>query len=156
MGGQNVLSGTVATVANGMARVVSASGEQYAVPLPQKTAVTDTGVFFSIRRDRIEVTKALLQVGNLPEDINTIRGMVHAIEYQGAYVKVAIRRTDHEDFVAYLTDSDFFTKRVDIGDWVVARWSVADVHLLEAAQSHKADRKAISQLYGGEPDTSVR
>ena len=56
---------------------------------------------------------------------------------------MTIRRTEHEDFVAHLTDSDFFTKRVDIGDRVVARWSVADVHLLEAAPDPKADRKAM-------------
>jgi putative spermidine/putrescine transport system ATP-binding protein len=156
MGGQNVLSGTVAAVANGTARLVSASGEQYAAPLPQKTAVPHAGVFFSIRRDRIEVTKAPPRVGDLPEDVNTIRGTVHAIEYQGAYVKVTIRRTDHEDFVAHLTDSDFFTKRVDIGDRVVARWSVADVHLLEVAQDRKADKQAVGQPYGGESDTSAR
>jgi hypothetical protein len=71
-------------------------------------------------------------VANLPEDVNTIRGMVQAIEYQGAYVKVTIQRVDHEDFVAHLADSDFFAARVDPGDQVVARWSVADVHLLEA------------------------
>jgi putative spermidine/putrescine transport system ATP-binding protein len=57
---------------------------------------------------------------------------VHAIEQQGSYVKVAIRRTDHEDFVVHLPDNDFFAQRVDPGDQVVARWSVAGVHLLDA------------------------
>jgi putative spermidine/putrescine transport system ATP-binding protein len=155
MGGHNVLSGTVATVANGMARLVSASGEQYAVPLPQKTAVAPVMVFFSIRRDRIAVTKAPPQVDHCPEDVNTIRGTVHAIEYQGAYVKVTIQRVNHEDFVAHLADSDFFAQRVDPGDQVVARWSVADVHLLEGEQRHKADQKTVGQPYGGESDASA-
>ena len=155
MGGQNVLSGTVATVANGIARLVSASGEHYAVPLPPKTAMAPAMVFFSIRRDRIEVTKVPLQTDHRPEDVNTIRGTVHAIEYQGAYVKVTIQRVDHEDFVAHLADSNFFAERVDPGDQVVARWSVVDVHLLEA-QGHQADKKAIVQPYGGEFSASAQ
>jgi putative spermidine/putrescine transport system ATP-binding protein len=156
MGGQNVLSGTVAAVANGIARLVSASGEQYAVPIPQQTAGADAVVVFSMPRDRLEVTKAPQRVTHLPAETNAICGTVRAIEYQGSYVKVTIQRSGHEDFVANLAGSDFFTKQVDIGDRVVARWSVEDVHLLEADRGCTGDRAAVGQPYGGEFDAPAR
>jgi putative spermidine/putrescine transport system ATP-binding protein len=156
MGGQNVLSGTVAATANGIARLVSDSGEQYAVPVQQKMAAADKAVFLAIRRDHIAVAKAPPRMVDVPAEPNAICGMVHAIEYQGSYVKVTIRRPGHEDFVAHLADSDFFTKRLAIGDRVVARWSVEDVHLLEAERGGKEDRAAIGQPYGEEFDASVR
>jgi len=156
MGGQNVLSGKVAAMANGIARLVSHSGEQYAVPFQQKMAAADEAVFFSIRRDHIEVTKAPQRVAVVPEETNAICGLVQAIEYQGSYVKVTIRRPGHEDFVAHLADSDFFTAQLAIGDRVMARWSVEDVHLLEAEGGRKEDRAAVGQPYGEEFDASVR
>ena len=131
MGGQNVLSGTVAAVANGIARLVSDSGEQYAVPLSPQVAVHDA-VFFSMRRDHIALEKASPRGADVPAEINALCGVVHAIEYQGAYVKITLQRPGHEDFVAHLADSDFFTKQLAIGDRVMARWSVEAIHLLEA------------------------
>jgi hypothetical protein len=134
MGGQNVLSGTVAAVVNGIARLVSDSGEQYAVPLTRQVSVNDT-IFFSMRRDHIMLEKASQHGADAPADINAICGVVHAIEYQGAYVKITLQRPGYEDFVAHLADSDFFTKQLTIGDRVIARWSVEAIHLLEAEQS---------------------
>jgi hypothetical protein len=55
---------------------------------------------------------------------------VHAIEYQGSYVKVTIDVPGREQFVANVADSRFFASRVDIGDPVLARWASEDVHLL--------------------------
>jgi hypothetical protein len=57
---------------------------------------------------------------------------------------VTIQRPGHEDFVAHLTDSDFFTQHLDIGDRVVARWAAEDVHLLETAQGHKPVRRMLA------------
>jgi putative spermidine/putrescine transport system ATP-binding protein len=156
MGGQNVLSGTVAATANGIARLVSDSGEQYAVPVRQKMAAADKAVFLAIRRDHIAVAKAPQRMVDVPAETNAICGMVHAIEYQGSYVKVTIRRPGHEDFVAHLADSDFFTKRLAIGDRVVARWSVEDVHLLEAERGAKEDGATVGQPYGEEFDAPAR
>jgi putative spermidine/putrescine transport system ATP-binding protein len=131
MGGQNVLNGTVVAVANGITRLVSDSGEQHAVPLAPQVAVHDT-VFFAIRRDRIALQKASPCGADVPAEINTLCGVIHAIEYQGAYVKITLQRPGREDFVAHLADSDFFTKQLAIGDRVMARWSVEAIHLLEA------------------------
>jgi putative spermidine/putrescine transport system ATP-binding protein len=80
----------------------------------------------------------------MPAEPNAIGGTVHAIEYQGAYVKVTIQRPEHEDFVAHVDDSDFFTQPLDIGDRVVARWTVEDVHLLETEQGHRPARRTLA------------
>jgi putative spermidine/putrescine transport system ATP-binding protein len=144
MGGHNVFNGTVTAVAHGMATLVSASGERYAVLLPTQTITVDDAVCCSIRRDRIAVTKTPPCGATMPAEPNTICGTVHAIEYQGAYVKVTIQRPGHEDVVAHVADSDFFTQRLDIGDRVVARWTVEDVHLLETAQDPRPPRRILA------------
>ena len=154
MGGQNVLSGTVTAVANGIARLVSDSGEHYAMLLSPQAAVNDT-VFFSMRRDHIALEKASSHGGNAPVQTNAICGLVHAVEYQGAYVKVTIERPGQEDFVAHLADSDFFTQQLAIGDRVMARWSVEAIHLLQAEHHHTAGRAAVAQPYGEEFDASA-
>jgi putative spermidine/putrescine transport system ATP-binding protein len=148
MGGHNVLNGTVAAVADGMATLVHVSGERYAVLLPSQSVAADAIVWCSIRRDRIAVTKAPPCGAARPAEPNAICGTVHAIEYQGAYVKVTIQRCGPENFVAHLADSDFFTQHVDIGDRVVARWAVEDVHLLETEPDHTSTRAMVGQPYG--------
>ena len=144
MGGHNVLNGTVTAVTHGMATLVSASGERYATLLPTQTVTVDDTVYCSIRRDRIAVTKAPPCGVAMPAEFNAIGGTVHAIEYQGAYVKVTMQRPGHEDFVAHVADSDFFTQHLDLGDRVVARWAAEDVHLLETEQDHKPTRKILA------------
>jgi putative spermidine/putrescine transport system ATP-binding protein len=144
MGGHNVLSGTVTAVAHGMATLVSARGERYTVLLPHQSVMVDEPVCCSIRRDRIAVTKALPCGAAMPAECNAICGTVQAIEYQGAYVKVIVKRPEHEDFVAYVADSDFFTQHLDIGDRVVARWAAEDVHLLETEQGCKPVQRILA------------
>jgi hypothetical protein len=58
---------------------------------------------------------------------------VHAIEYQGSYVKVTVHRAGHEDLIAHVPDHAFFPLRLHLGDRVVARWDIEDGHLLRAA-----------------------
>jgi putative spermidine/putrescine transport system ATP-binding protein len=130
MGGQNVLRGKLATVANGLATLVSESGERYAVPMPQGTTAPDEVVFFSIPRNRIELANTFQSSAATPAEPNAVCGTVHAIEYQGSYLKVTIRRPGDEDFIANLSDSIFLHKPVNIGDRVMARWAIEDVHLL--------------------------
>src|SRR5215471_4195095 len=144
MGGHNVLSGTVTAVAHGMAILVSASGERYAVLLPPQTVTVDDTVCCSIRRDRIVVTKTPPCGAPMPAESNTICGTVHAVEYQGAYVKVTIQRPEQEDFVAHVADGDFFTQHVDLGDRVVALWATEDVHLLETEQGCKPVQRTLA------------
>jgi putative spermidine/putrescine transport system ATP-binding protein len=130
MGGQNVLSGKVSRVANGTALLVSDSGEQYTVPMPLATTTADQVVLFSIPRNRIELANPLPSSTSAPAEPNAVCGTVQAIEYQGSYLKVTIQRSGDEDFIANLTDSIFLYKPVNIGDRVMARWSLEDVHVL--------------------------
>jgi putative spermidine/putrescine transport system ATP-binding protein len=130
MGGQNVLRGNVASVANGLATLVSESGEQYVVPMPLATTTADQVVLFSIPRNRIELANPLPSSPSAPAEPNAVCGTVQAIEYQGSYLKVTIQRSGDEDFIANLTDSIFLYKPVNIGDRVMARWSLEDVHVL--------------------------
>ena len=130
MGGHNVLSGRVGAVANAEATLVSRSGERYAVPMPPMATAEDTIVWFSIRRDRIELAKNSREPAVTPAQPNVVCGMVQAIEYQGSYVKVTIHRPGSEDLIAHLSDRAFFPMKLNVGDGVVARWSVEDVHLL--------------------------
>jgi len=59
-------------------------------------------------------------------------GEVHTIENQGSYVKVTLDLAGGaEEFVANLSDENFFTNPLDIGDRVVARWSASDIKLLD-------------------------
>jgi putative spermidine/putrescine transport system ATP-binding protein len=143
MGGHNVLNGTVTAVTHGMATLMSASGERYVTLLPTPTVTVDDTVYCSIRRDRIVVAKTPPCEAAMPTESNAIGGTVQAIEYQGAYVKVTIKRPEHEDFVVHVTDSDFFTQHVDIGHRVVARWAAEDVHLLETEQGCKPAQRTL-------------
>jgi hypothetical protein len=150
MGGHNVLSGTVMTVTPAMATVQSPGGERYAVPLTHETVTVDDTVYCSIRRDRIGVTKAPRCGASATP--NAIGGTVQAIEYQGSYVKVTIQRPGHEDVVAHLADSAFFTECLNIGDRVVAQWAAEDVHLLETEQGrtrHSAHPGFIGRILTG-------
>jgi putative spermidine/putrescine transport system ATP-binding protein len=144
MGGHNVLSGTVTAVTQGMATLVSASGERYAAILPTQTVTVDDTAYCSIRRDRIAVTKAPPCGAPMSEESNAISGTIHAIEYQGAYVKVTMQRPGHEDFVAHVADSDFFAQHLDIGDQVMAWWAAEDMHLLETEQGRKPAQRILA------------
>lgn len=146
MGGHNVLCGQVAEVANGMATLVSHSGERYAVPMPPMATAVDTVVCFAIRRDRIELANTSQASAATPAEPNTVCGTVQAIEYQGSYVKVTVHRSGHESLMAHLSDRAFFPMQVNMGDRVVARWSVEDVHLLHA-EHKQMDNSAV----GGRP-----
>ena len=59
-------------------------------------------------------------------------GTIFAIEYQGPFVKVTLEVPGGEDFVAYVSDADFYADPLDIGDPVVASWSPEAPHLLVA------------------------
>jgi putative spermidine/putrescine transport system ATP-binding protein len=88
-------------------------------------------IFASARRDRIRLTK-LAADAKAEFEANSVAGEVHAIEYQGSYVKVTIDLEVPEEFVANVTDEAFFRAPLDIGDRVLARWSTDDVRILES------------------------
>jgi putative spermidine/putrescine transport system ATP-binding protein len=145
MGGQNVLSGTVDRVADGQAVAVDEHGAAFSAAPDGAPPTRGSRLMASIRRDRIAVSK---DRGDLAatDRLNSVRGEVHAIEYQGSFVKVTIERASGEEFVANVVDSDFFRDPLDIGDGVVARWSAADVLLLEG--TGEAGDTAVGEVGG--------
>jgi putative spermidine/putrescine transport system ATP-binding protein len=132
IGGQNVLSGKVEGVSDGTATLRDAGGGRLTVPLGGAKPPAGSQLYIAIRRDRIAVARAAGNVSNASE-VNVVRGKVHSIEYQGSYAKVTIDLLQPEEFVANVPDVDFVRSPVEIGDEVLARWSVGDVRLLEGA-----------------------
>jgi putative spermidine/putrescine transport system ATP-binding protein len=127
MGGQNVLSGAVAEVAGARASVLGDNGARFTVPVHGRPPAPGERVAFSVRRDRVELEKSPGPGGPLTD---AIIGTVHAIEYQGTYVKVTLDVPGREQFVAHVADGSFFATPMDIGDPVLARWSPDHVHPL--------------------------
>ena len=83
---------------------------------------------FSIRRDRVDVAR-----GNGASEslVNGVAGVVHAIEYQGTWVKLTLARMDGAGLlVANVQEGDFFKDPVAVGDPVTANWTGDDIHIL--------------------------
>jgi putative spermidine/putrescine transport system ATP-binding protein len=112
--------------------VVDEHGVSFSTAVNGEEPVRGSRLVGSIRRDRISVSKAR-DCAMASAKVNSLLGEVHAIEYQGSYVKVTIERPSGEEFVANIIDSDFFRDPLDIGDSVLARWSAQDVLILEGA-----------------------
>jgi putative spermidine/putrescine transport system ATP-binding protein len=130
MGGQNVLTGKVASVSGGLATLVGDAGARFSSPLNGQTVAEGDVLHCCVRRDRVELERMRRPPGTPPEGTDAVAGTVHAIEYQGSYVKVTIDVPGREPFVANVADGRFFAAPVDIGDAVLARWAPQDVHLL--------------------------
>jgi putative spermidine/putrescine transport system ATP-binding protein len=145
MGGQNVLAGTVESVVDGQAIVAGDDGARLSIAVDKERLVKGSRLVGSIRRDRVSVRKA--EGGATPpNEANALLGEVHAIEYQGSYVKVTIERPAGGEFVANVVDENFFRDALDIGDRVLARWSARDVLILEG--THDGGEASMSEAAG--------
>jgi putative spermidine/putrescine transport system ATP-binding protein len=118
-------------VLDGTAAVAADNGTRFAFPVGDGRPPRGSRLFGSVRRDRIAIEK-LPAGAEPPPGLNTVVGEVHTIENQGSYVKVTLDLAGGADeFVANLSDENFFTNPLDIGDRVVARWSASDIKLLD-------------------------
>jgi putative spermidine/putrescine transport system ATP-binding protein len=126
MGGQNVLHGSVQGQSGSIVTLRSDHGQQFEFDLGNVIVSQGDRVHISVRRDHIDLAKG----GADPGAVNQVTGTVHAIEYQGTYVKVTLEALENEDFVANVPDARFFDHPIDIGDQVVASWQADEVHLL--------------------------
>jgi putative spermidine/putrescine transport system ATP-binding protein len=148
MGGQNVLSGKVTAVAEGEATLASTKGDRFALPFRGTAELAGTLVHCAVRRDRIQLERVASTARS--GQVNALTGEVHAIEYQGSYVKVTLDVPGWPDFVANVSDDRFFAMPVDIGDPVLARWSAKDVRLLEADLGRAPEDAGEIGLYNQE------
>jgi putative spermidine/putrescine transport system ATP-binding protein len=142
MGGQNVLTGKVKSTGGGTITLESAGGATFEAN-EAASASAGTPMSFSVRRDRIALRRRNSAEAALP--VNSIPGVVVSTEYQGSYVKVSID-TGGGDFVANVSDSDYFAEPVDTGDPVIASWNRDDVHVLSKVDTGDA---ADPYLEGG-------
>jgi putative spermidine/putrescine transport system ATP-binding protein len=142
MGGQNVLSGRVETVRDGVAILAGGGRARFAVALEGTMRRPGEIAFCAVRRDRIE----LLPAGGEAEP-NRIEGRVHAIEYQGSYVKVTLEAKGLDPFVAFIDDDRFFARPVDIGDPAAMRWKTTEVRLLADVAATTAEAAVPTQPY---------
>jgi putative spermidine/putrescine transport system ATP-binding protein len=128
MGGHNVLSGRLSRIADGVATLDNDKGERFEVAMTDGLAAPGDPVNVSIRRDRV----ALENGAAAGTGVNQVSGVVYAIEYQGAFVKVTLRTAGDDEFMAYLRDDQFLRSPVQIGDAATASWRREDLHLLRA------------------------
>jgi putative spermidine/putrescine transport system ATP-binding protein len=127
MGGQNVLSGTVSATDAESVFLKGPKGDRFRVPRGNASPATGSAVHFSVRRDLVH----RLPNGGAELPDNAVRGRVEGVEYQGAFVKITLSGATEGEFIVNEPDAAFFVHRVEIGDEVVAHWSVDHVHLLE-------------------------
>ncbi|MEQ1520601.1 MAG: ABC transporter ATP-binding protein [Aestuariivirga sp.] len=125
MGGQNVMRGTVLSISKNVATLVDVHDQNHHVPASAGMQKNDE-VRFSVRRDRIKVAP----LGKTKHKANSLTGDVVNIEYQGTFVKVGLKKPKHEEFVAYLSDADFFANPIRIGQSVEAHWDQHFNHVL--------------------------
>ena len=125
MGGWNVVSGTVAEVNNGEATIKGGDGLLYGAKASGEAVGADMNI--GIRRDKIHLKR------DAAGDKNSVAGVVHAIEYQGNWVKVTVVKPNDERLVAVIEDHEFFQDPATVGDNLHATWSIVDGRVLEKA-----------------------
>ena len=90
-------------------------------------------VAFSVRRDG-----AKLADGKAAHD-NAIEGEIRNIEYQGTFVKVALKTCQKDEFLVYLTDGEYFARPRSVGETVLAVWPIARNHYLAGENNSSGD-----------------
>ena len=126
MGGWNVFTGKVSGIEDDLALVAGSEGDSF--HLPRDGHQVGQELNFGVRRDKVH-----LAGGGGSEGGNTLGGTVHAIEYQGNWVKLTMTREDRSDLVAIIEDREYFSNPTKVGDRVTVTWASADVRLMEAA-----------------------
>ena len=115
MGGQNVITGTVKSLAKGLANVIDEAGNSFTTPCAEKVKAGEE-IKFAVRRDRIFIG------GKAKDTENTLSGKVTGLEYQGTFVKISIDTPGRDDFVVNLSDDLFFDAPLENGQTVISHW----------------------------------
>ena len=135
MGGQNVLSGTIETLAGEVATLKGARGQSFAVPAPDSGKLVGQALYFAVRRDLVHLARA--GSSEAPK-INAVEGVVTAVEYQGIYVKISMQIDAGKDggkgggnggdeFVAFVMEDAYFRDPLNAGDRAVGWWQMNEV-----------------------------
>lgn len=127
MGGQNVISGNVEAVENGVSVLRDDAGHLFSVDGPL-TGTVGQRINFSVRRDKISVSRTIL------ETRNSLSGKIINVEYQGTFVKISMDYPPQGEFVLYLDDESYFADPMKVGDEVLAHWDQAQNYVLEGTK----------------------
>ena len=127
MGGWNVFAGTVSEVESKLVTVAGTEGDSFHLP-PDGHEVGQE-VNFGIRRDKVHLAGGEVDL----DRSNALGGTVHAIEYQGNWVKLTMTREDRRNLVAVIEDREYFTNPAKVGDQVTVTWASEDVRVMERA-----------------------
>ena len=127
IGGQNVLHGQVVECTGSTVKLSGAQGACYLMPHDGTPLAPGQAISFAVRRDRMRVTG---EHGAQPLGLNTLRGRVRELEYQGIYMKVSLATDDPDapGCVVYVEESTFFTDPVSVGQRVCCHWAADDAH----------------------------
>jgi len=132
MGGQNVLFGTVEARRNDAIVVVDPAGNRFTVPVLSGFN-NRAQVALAVRRDAIRIRD------DAGDADNAIRGEVSSVEYQGTFVKVALRTAQKDEFLVYQNESDYFAQPRAAGEFVTAVWDARRNVLLAGANNSSGD-----------------
>jgi putative spermidine/putrescine transport system ATP-binding protein len=130
MGGQNVISGALQSVAGEIATLKGPDGGAYAVRMPGRAVPVGHDVSFALRRDRVHLVRA--DDGGVPA-VNQVTGVIRAIEYQGTYVKATMAAGPQgtgPEFVVYVDEDVYFGDPIGIGVKATGWWDIDEAHLL--------------------------
>jgi putative spermidine/putrescine transport system ATP-binding protein len=128
MGGQNVIFGTVDRKTGSTLTIADDGGNRFS--LNASTAIAEKApIAFAIRRDAIE----LRDLGATGE--NSISGQIKSVEYQGTFVKVALKTYQKDEFLIYQSDGDYFAKPRLAGEMATAIWKGDQNRYLKGANN---------------------
>jgi putative spermidine/putrescine transport system ATP-binding protein len=120
LGGQNVLHCQVEHVKGGTVLLKSPDARSIEVPLAGRQDLSaGARIDIAIRRDDIRLKRP--GSAGIPGTAS-IGARVKAVEYQGYFVKVLLEAGSDDEFVAYVSERDFFREQLDVGDPVLATW----------------------------------
>ena len=128
MGGWNVFAGKVSGIESNQVTVAGTEGDQF--HLPRDGHEVGQEVNFGVRRDKVHLASGEVET----DRGNTLGGTVHAIEYQGNWVKLTMTREEKRELVAVIEDREYFANPTKVGDQVTVTWASDDVRVMERAR----------------------
>lgn len=132
MGGQNVIFGTVDAKGKDGFRVTDEADNQYTLD-PALGLAKGQKVAFAVRRDGAKLA------GSKGKSANAIKGEIRNIEYQGTFVKVALKTCQKDEFLVYLSDGEYFASPRAVGETVSAVWPLERNHYLVGENNSSGD-----------------
>ena len=128
VGGHNVLSGRVVQSEADGEIIERGSGERLWSPGGER--IGDKARSVAVRKDRITIAKKADERAKQAPVGQSLKGRIHAVEYEGTRFKVSMALGDGQILVALVMQRDFIEAGIELGDEAVAWWQREDVHVL--------------------------